>query len=89
MSNAGELRRVALEALAATKAVVIDLGKAAFVDSSVINVLVGLRAVALEAGKAVLIQLGTEAIVRRALEATGILERMTVVKSDDEAVSVI
>ena len=75
------------EALALNDVVVVDIGGADFIDSSVIrNLLVADRRAG-EQRKVFRLQMGTAPIVRRALEVTGVLDSLTVVHNREDAVA--
>jgi anti-anti-sigma regulatory factor len=75
------------EALALNDVVVVDIGGADFIDSSVIrNLLVADRRAG-EQRKVFRLQMGTAPIVRRALEVTGVLDSLTVVHDREDAVA--
>jgi anti-anti-sigma regulatory factor len=60
---------------------VVDVGDADFIDSSFLRNLLVADRHAREQGKVFRLQMGTAPIVRRALEASGILQRLDVVHS--------
>jgi anti-anti-sigma factor len=65
--------------------VVADFSSAQFVDSSMLNVLVATEQLARERGTIFRIQLGTEAIVERAFQISGILQAISWTSSREEA----
>ncbi len=78
----------ALETLVAeNELVVADFSGAQFVDSSLLSVLLATEQLARERGTTFRIQLGTEAIVERAFEISGILQAISWTSSREEALS--
>ena len=67
--------------------VVADFSNAQFVDSSTLRVLIGAHRSAREYGTTFRLQVGTEAIVRRAFEISGILEQIGWAPSREEALT--
>jgi anti-anti-sigma factor len=67
--------------------VVADVTEAQFIDSSMLSVFIGADKLAREQGKDFRIQLGTEAIVKRVFQVTGILEHLRWAPSRDEALN--
>jgi anti-anti-sigma factor len=67
--------------------VVIDVSEAAFIDSSVICILVDALHRSRECGTRLRLQMGTAPIVKRCLEISGILDVMEVVHGRREALS--
>ena len=65
--------------------VVVDFSEAAFVDSTIPHVLLNADAAARERGRELRLQLGTEAIVRKAFELSGVLEQLPTFGSREEA----
>src|SRR3954462_8279682 len=82
--TAVETERLFRDVLAANDLVVVDVGEAQFIDSSFLRNLLVADRDAKEQGKAFRLQMGTAPIVRAALEASGILQRLTVTHSRDE-----
>ena len=58
-----------------------------FIDSSTLGVLVGASRTAHEAGKTFRLQLGTEPIVRRILEISGLLDRLESASTREQALA--
>jgi anti-anti-sigma regulatory factor len=56
--------------------VIVDLSVAEFVDSSVLNALLQGDRLARDRGRLLTLQVGTEAIVARVLEVSGLLEHL-------------
>ena len=75
------------EAISSSKLVVVDVSNAAFIDSSVINTLVRAHRTAPALRSRFVLQMGTAPAVRRALEITGLLERLECADSRDEALA--
>lgn len=86
LANASDLQVAAIEALAMTDALVIDLSQAVFLDSTVIHALLRARALAHDERKELILELHTAAVVHRALQVTGVLDQLQVVESDGEAI---
>lgn len=79
--------RERLDALAATTdLVVIDLTRTEFIDAAVMNMFVRLDKNMRAAGRHFRVQLGTLPVVERALEVTGLLDAMDVVRTRADAV---
>jgi anti-anti-sigma factor len=77
-----------LDGLLREKALVVaDFSNAQFVDSSTLRVLIGAYRSACERGTTFRLQLGTEAIVKRAFEISGILEQIGWASSREEALN--
>jgi anti-sigma B factor antagonist len=75
-----------LESLVASnRLVVVDLSDSTFVDSSIVRALVRADRFAEAQGKVFRLQFGTAPIVRRALELTGLLDRIESVPTREEA----
>ena len=75
------------DVLAANDLVVVDVGDADFVDSSFLRNLLVADRDAREQQKVFRVQMGTAPIVRRALEVSGVLERLTVVHNREDALA--
>ena len=75
------------DVLAANDLVVLDVGGADFIDSSFLRNLLVVDQSAREQEKEFRLQMGTAPIVRRALEVSGILDRLTVVDNRDDALA--
>ena len=85
--TAQEMERLLSELLVVSDLLVVDVSEADFVDSSFLrNVLVADRR-AKEQNKDFRLQMHTAPIVRRAFEVSGVLERLSVVGSRDEALA--
>ena len=69
------------------RVVVVDVSEATFIDSSFINLLFRASAAAAERGSSFRLQMGTAAIVQRALEISGALDVLHFVHSREEAVT--
>lgn len=65
--------------------VVADVSRVEFVDSTIINLLVQARRRASERQCTFRLQMGTEALVRRALEVSGVLELLECAPTRQEA----
>ena len=85
--TAVETERLFRDVLAVNELVVVDVRGATFIDSSFLrNLLVADRR-AKEQRKTFRLQMGTAPIVRAALEASGILQRLTVTHSREDALA--
>jgi anti-anti-sigma factor len=74
LSARAEVEDLMASVIAENRLVVADLSEAQFVDSTIITLLVQAKRDASEQGCTFRLQLGTEAIVRRVFEVTGVLE---------------
>jgi anti-sigma B factor antagonist len=72
--------------LRAGECVVVDLSQAEFIDSSVLHTLLETDRMARERGRTFTLQLGTAAIVRRALEISGVLDALSCAPSRADAI---
>jgi anti-anti-sigma factor len=87
LTSRDEIGRLLSSLVARNELVVVDVSEATFIDSSFIhNVLKGNR-LAVERGARFRLQHGTEPIVRRALEVSGILAQLENVTTRDEALA--
>ena len=75
------------EVLAGNDLVVVDVGGADFVDSSFLRNLLVADRDARAQQKVFRVQIGTAPIVRRALEVSGVLERLDVVDNREDALA--
>lgn len=89
LANASDLGVAAIDALGGSDALVVDLSRTAFVDSTVIHVLLRARKLALDEGKPMIVELQPAAIVHRALRVTGVLDQLPVVESDAQALLLV
>lgn len=80
-----EFGRLLEELTGRNRLVVIDVSGAKFIDSSVLHNLVKADSNARDAGKRLVLQMGTAAIVRQALEVSGLLEHLDCARSREEA----
>jgi anti-anti-sigma factor len=80
---ADELRRM----IRAGELTIVDLSQTQFIDSSVMNNLHAAERMARERGLTLTLQLGSESIVRRALELSGLLEQLPCAASREEAIA--
>ena len=85
LASAPILRRTFETALTESDHLIIDLSGAEFIDSSTLAALYGARKRADETGRRFNLVLGTAPIVERALELSGILPTLNVVKTVDQA----
>ena len=85
--GAEQLERQLSDLVAQNELVVVDVSEAEFVDSSFLrNMLVADRR-AREQAKHFRLQMGTAPIVRRAFEVSGVLDRLEVVHSPEDALT--
>ena len=73
--------------VAENELVVIDLSETRFIDSSFLNSLAIAQRTTNELGDTVLLQVGTEPIVKRLLEGSGFLTHFDDVSSTEEALA--
>jgi anti-sigma B factor antagonist len=71
--------------LSSNRVVVVDLTGSTFIDSSIVRALVRADRLAKAAGTTFRLQFGTAPIVRRALELTGLLDRLETAPTREEA----
>jgi stage II sporulation protein AA (anti-sigma F factor antagonist) len=83
MATAQDLRHLLGRLHEEKLGIVIDLSEAQFVDSSILNQLVAAHQEATKLGTEVVLQLGPTSIVRRAVEVSGLNERLPC--ADDRA----
>jgi anti-anti-sigma factor len=89
LANAPALGRQIDRALETGNGLIVDLSKATFIDSSVINVLVRASKAAGARGQAMVIQLGTAALVERVLELARLEQVLPRAHDRQEAVRVV
>jgi anti-sigma B factor antagonist len=87
IAHAEELDQLLATLVAENEVVVVDLSAAQFIDSSVINALVRAKNAATGARRAFRVQVGTQAIVQRALAVSGVLEFLEAVATREEALA--
>ena len=89
ISTAPGLRECLEEALARHRALIVDLSKATFMDSSILGALLEARRQAHEQGTGFVVCLGIDpqAGVRRILEITGLVPVFPVVETQEEALA--
>lgn len=73
--------------VASNNLVAVDVSEALFIDSSFLHNLVLADRAATKRGSNFVLQMGTAPVVRRALEISGLLDRLDVAHTRDEAVS--
>jgi anti-anti-sigma factor len=71
-SNATEIVRLAVRALATDNHLVLDLSDTTFIDASVIGALVAIQSAARDRGRSAVLQLGTAPVVERVVAITRI-----------------
>lgn len=76
VSISGELESLLESLLSSNRLVVADLTGSTFIDSSIVRALVRADRLAKAHGTTFRLQFGTAPIVRRALELTGLLDRL-------------
>ena len=89
MANAPAFDQEVDHALEGGKELILDLSEATFIDSSVISVLMLAAKAAGGRGRAIVLQLGTAAIVERALELVEIERVLPRAHNREEAVRII
>ena len=89
MANAPTLGDEVDRALKTGNNLIFDLSEATFIDSTVINVLLGARKAISERKQTMVLQLGTAAIVERVLEIVRIEQALTRAHDRQEAVRII
>jgi len=82
------IERLFSEALAGNDLVVVDVGDAEFIDSSFLRNLLVADHCAKEQRKLFRLQVGTAPIVARALEVSGVFERLAVAHNREDALTV-
>jgi anti-anti-sigma factor len=87
LASAAVLERTFEQSLAECDHLIVDLSAAEFVDSSTLAALYGAKMRADESGRKFNLVLGTAPIVERALELSGILPALNVVKTVDQALA--
>jgi anti-anti-sigma factor len=87
ISHAKELDMLLASLVAENELVVVDVSEAEFIDSSVINALVRAKNAAAKGQRTFRVQLGTEAIVARALAVSGVLAFLECVSTREEALA--
>jgi anti-sigma B factor antagonist len=86
LANADRLHHTLSSLLDTHRVVVVDVSRALFIDSSTLAVLMRAGRKARDAGKQFRLQLGTEPIVKRVLEISGLLEELEWYPTRDEAI---
>jgi anti-anti-sigma factor len=86
MSTREELEAKLRSLVNAESRVIVDLSVAEFIDSSVLNALLQADRLASERGKRLVLQLGTEPIVERVLEISGLLARIPCASTREKAI---
>jgi anti-anti-sigma factor len=87
LSTEAEAAAVFARLLAENDLLVIDITETQFIDSSFLNNLAKAQRAAQELGHTVLLQVGTEPIVKRMLEITNFLTHFDHVSSREEALA--
>ena len=87
ISQAEQLDALLTSLTSENELVVVDLSAAQFIDSSVINALVRAKNAATAGAGTLRVQLGTEAIVERALAVSGVLEFLDCVATREQALA--
>jgi anti-anti-sigma factor len=85
LSVRAEVEDILESVIGENRIVVADLSEAEFVDSTIISLLVQAKRDAAEQGCSFRLQLGTEAIVRRIFDVTGVLDLLEVAETREEA----
>jgi anti-anti-sigma factor len=87
LDSASGLERAIDHSLAACDHLIIDLSAAEFIDSTTISVLLRAKAHAVEGDHRFNVVLGTEPVVERALEISGVLPLLSVVPTLEDALA--
>ena len=87
MTTKAELNGLLARLIGENDHVVVDVTEAQFIDSSFINSLLVADRLASERNKTFRLQMGTAPIVRRALEISGILDRVSVAFNREGAIA--
>jgi len=85
LAIAGELEILLESLLSSNRLVVVDLTRSTFIDSSIVRALVRADRLAKAYSTTFRLQFGTAPIVRRALELTGLLDRLETASTREEA----
>jgi stage II sporulation protein AA (anti-sigma F factor antagonist) len=85
IANKKETESLLTTLFADNELVVVDLSRATFIDSSIINVLYRADQAAREQGCSFRLLMGTEPIVERALQISGVLDQIPCASSREEA----
>ena len=89
MANAPQIVGEGEQLLGGGKQLILDLSDATFVDSSAVHALFRLAATARKHDRVVVLQLGTAAIVERALEISGLHQVLPRASTRGEALAAI
>jgi anti-anti-sigma factor len=89
LANAPAVQDRVDDVLASGEDMIFDLSEATFIDSSVVNVLMGAARVTRGETRKLVLQLGTAAVVERILEIAGIESVMPRARERQEAVRII
>ena len=85
--SAGEVQQTLDQSLAACDHLIIDLSTVAFIDSSIVAVLVQAKKTATALGRKFNVVLGTAPIVERILEITGVVPLLNIVPTVEQALA--
>lgn len=85
LHSADEVQQTFDQSLAACDHLIVDLSSADFIDSTIVHVLLQTRKHAIERDRKFNVVLGTAPIVERILEVTGVVGRLNVVASVEQA----
>jgi anti-sigma B factor antagonist len=85
--SAGELQQTLDQSLAAYVHLIIDLSAVAFIDSSIIAVLVQAKKTATALDRKFNVVLGTAPVVERILEITGVVPLLNIVPTVEQAIA--
>lgn len=86
MTTEAELRKTLHSLVRVGEQVIVDVSVVEFIDSSVLNNLIVADRLAAERGSTFTLLLGTAPGVRKTLEISGLLERLSCTSSRDEAI---
>jgi anti-sigma B factor antagonist len=87
VGSSTELADTLARALESSMHLIVDVSGAAFVDSTVIHIIVDAKSQADTSGRRFNLLVGTAPIVDKALEVTGVLPALNTVHSLDEALA--
>ena len=85
LHSADELQQTFDQALAVSDHLIVDLSTAEFIDSTIVHVLLQTKKNAIELDRKFNVVLGTAPIVERILGVTGVVGRLNVVPSVEQA----
>lgn len=87
--SAGEVKQTLDQSLAAYLHLIIDLSAVAFIDSSIVAVLVQAKKTATALDRKFNVVLGTAPVVERILEITGVVPLLNIVPTVEQALALV